>query len=292
MKKEWARIDEDMNGKGMKKVREDHEMKNILRWNRETKARNKHLKKHPEDNDQELDCMNEISKLSYKEKTQKKAKKKRKKRYRKLWGNCVPLNNYKGIFIIDQEMVLDRRRRYQEDTLKYEEHVKSKKENVIQATFKDSSLKSFYGKPYERKHENLGCESDAQTFYQSSALDESDGAAENEFRTQNRICRQTSVVECTNNFVIGTTSLTSGTNPNNFAEEVISSKGFGTFYEIRDIYSFISNYSRRKLKNSLIESKWFKHDNSDCECEAQTIDHSSAVDGSDGAAENEVRTQN
>jgi hypothetical protein len=53
--------------------------------------------------------------------------------------------------------------------------------------------------------------------------------------------------------VIGTTSLTSGTNPNDYAEEVISSKGFGAFYEIRDIFSFISRSLRRRLRrNSLI----------------------------------------
>jgi hypothetical protein len=189
-------------------------MKNILRWNRETASRNKHLKKHPEDDDQELDGMNEISKLIYKEKVQKKAKKRRKKRYRKLWGNCVPFSNYKGFLIIDQEMVLYRRRsRYHEENLLYFEHVLSKKENVIKETFKDNSLKSYYGKPYGSKHENLGCERDGQTFYQSSAVDESDGAAENEFRTQNRICRQISVVECTNCLENGIICFSSETNP-------------------------------------------------------------------------------
>jgi hypothetical protein len=168
MKKDWARIDNDLCGKGMKKARDDYELKNILRWSQETEKRKKHMIKHPEDDDQVQDGMCEISKLLYKEKIQKKKKKRRKKRYHKLWSNCVPLSNYKGCFIVDQEMVLvRRRRRYQEDSLIYVEHVKSKKENVIQATFKDYSLKSFYGKPYERKQENLGCERDAQTFYQS-----------------------------------------------------------------------------------------------------------------------------
>jgi hypothetical protein len=291
MKKDWARIDNDLSGRGMKKARDDYELKNILRWSRETEKRNKHLSKHPEDDDQVRDGMCEVSKQMYKEKIQKQKKMRRKKRYRKLWGNCVPLSNYKGCFIINQEMVLDRRRRrYQEDTLIYNEH-KCKKENVIQATFKDDTLKSFYDKTYERKQENLDCERDARTFDQSSAVDESDVTAENEYSTQNRICKQNSIVECTNNFVIGTTSLTSGTNPEIFAEEVISFKGFGTYYEIRDIYPFVSSYLRRKMKNSLIESKWFIHYNSDCECEEQTINHSSAVDGSGAAADSENSCQ-
>jgi hypothetical protein len=54
-------------------------------------------------------------------------------------------------------------------------------------------------------------------------------AAESENLFEKHICKQNSVVECTNNFVIGTTSLTWGTNPKIFAEEVISVKGFGTY---------------------------------------------------------------
>jgi hypothetical protein len=46
-------------------------------------------------------------------------------------------------------MVLDRRkRRYQEEKYMYEVFVINRKEeNVVQATFKDRSLKSYYGKP-------------------------------------------------------------------------------------------------------------------------------------------------
>jgi hypothetical protein len=88
------------------------------------------------------------------------------------------------------------------------------------------------------------------------------------------------------NLVIGTTSLTSGTNPEIRAEEVISSRGFGTYFVLREVFTIIPNSLKRKFKKVLLnESKGFRLDNSDCECEAQTINHSPAVDGSGVAAE-------
>jgi hypothetical protein len=62
MKKDWSRIDNDLCGRGMKKARDDYELNNILRWSRETEKRNKHLSKHPEDDDQVQDGMCEVSK--------------------------------------------------------------------------------------------------------------------------------------------------------------------------------------------------------------------------------------
>jgi hypothetical protein len=44
---------------------------------------------------------------------------------------------------------------------------------------------------------------------------------ENDILNPIQSCRQSSVVECTDNFVIGTISSTSGTNPNVSAEEAI-----------------------------------------------------------------------
>jgi hypothetical protein len=85
-----------------------------------------------------------------------------------------------------------------------------------------------------------------------------------------------------------------GTNPNFYAEEVISSKSFGNFFDIRGIFPISLGSLERKLKrkkNSLIESRCFRSDNLDCECDAQTIYHSSAVDGTGVAAESENLSQ-
>jgi hypothetical protein len=84
--------------------------------------------------------------------------------------------------------------------------------------------------------------------------------------------------------------LTSGTNLGNYTEEVIPSTSFGTFYKFREVFSFISRRLKRKFKlkmNSFIELRCFRLDNSDCECEEQTINQSSAVDGSGVAAEDD-----
>jgi hypothetical protein len=183
-------------------------------------------------------------------------------------------------------MVLDRRkRRYEAEKYLYEKFVISRKEKaeVFQATVKDDSLKSFYGKPYERKCNDLGDERDARAINQFPAVDGSGKAAESENLSQKQICKQSPAIECTSSLVIGTTSSTSGTSPNDYAEEVILLKGFGTFYNIREVFSIIS--SKKKFINSLIDSRCFRLDNSDCECEAQTINQSSAVDGSGVAAE-------
>jgi hypothetical protein len=252
------------------------------------------LEKHPEDDDHPVYDKYEICAEVYKEKVLKKAKRKRKKRYGKMWNNCVPLTRYKGCLFINQEMISERReKRYQEEKFLYGEFVISRREKkIIKTTFKDVSLKSYYGKPYESKYESLGYERDERTFDQSSSVDGSDVAAESEYSAQNRICRQNSAIECTNSSMIGTTSLTSGTNPNDYAEEVIPSKGFGKYFMIRDLYVFIPKSLKKKFKKiSLIESKCFRLDNLDCECEAQTINHSSTVDGSGVAAESEYSTQ-
>jgi hypothetical protein len=231
------------------------------------------------------------------DKVKMKVKKKRKKRYHKLWGNCVPLDKYKGNISINQEMVLDRRRRrYEEEKYLYMKFVISQKEEaeIFQATIKDDSLKVYYGKSYEHKYGDLGYESDARIIDQFSVVDGSGVAVEDENLSQKQIRRQSPAIECIPVLTIGTTSLTSGTSPNNCAEEVISSKGFGTFYEIREVFSFISRRLKRKFErteNSLIDSRCFRLDNLDCECEAQTIDQSSTVDGSGVAAEGENLSQ-
>jgi hypothetical protein len=205
MKKDWVRIDEEMNGRSMKKAQLNYELKNIEKWSRETDEINKHVEKHPERDFRINDGSCLSSKEVYKDKIQRKKKKKRKKGYRKLWGNCVPLSNFKGHLFIDREMVLDRRKkRYEEDNLLYFEHVKSKREDKTQVTVKDNSLKSCYMKPDERKQEDLGCERDARTFNQPPAVCESDWAAGHENSDQKRIGKQSSVAECTNLFMVGT----------------------------------------------------------------------------------------
>jgi hypothetical protein len=79
----------------------------------------------------------------------------------------------------------------------------------------------------------------------------------------------------------------SGTNPNVNAEEEIIGKGFGRFFDFRDFYTIITSSLRKYLKKAIIKSNSFRRYNSDCECEAQAIYHSSAVDGSGVAAETE-----
>jgi hypothetical protein len=74
MKKDWAVIDEEMNGKGMKKAQDDYEVKNILKSDQETRKIRRHLEKHPEDDDQSNDGLCEVCQEIYKEKVQKKAK--------------------------------------------------------------------------------------------------------------------------------------------------------------------------------------------------------------------------
>jgi hypothetical protein len=196
--------------------------------------------------------------------------KSKKKRFRKLWGNCVPLSNFKGQLFIDRDMVLDRRKkRYEQDNLLYFEHVKSKRENKIQITIKDNSLKSNYKEPYERKQEDFGCERDARTFNQPPTLVESDGAAEHENLITSQIVKQSSVAECTDFNVVGTTSSTSRANPNINAGEVIIEKGIGRFFDVRDFYTIITSSLRKYLKKAIIKSNSLRRHNSDCECDAQ-----------------------
>jgi hypothetical protein len=160
MKKDWARIDSEMSGKGMKKAQVDYVYRNILKWDSETAKRNNYLKKHPECDDSVNNGLCETCKEVYKDKMKKRFQKKRKKKYRKLWGICVPLSNYKGSLTISQKLVQERRRsRYEEERYLYEIFVINQrdKEEKFQATVKDKSLKVFYGKPYERKYDDLDC---------------------------------------------------------------------------------------------------------------------------------------
>jgi hypothetical protein len=278
-----------MDEKGKRQAVIDHILKQDEMYDKRNKKRKKHLDKHPEDNDQDpygvLPCA-----LSYRDKTLKKVKKKRKKRYRKLWNHTVPLTRYKGCLFINQQMVEEKRsKRYQEERILYETFILSRKEEkTTQVIYKGLNLKTNYCRPSDRKYNDSGYERDARTFDQSSAVVESDGAAENANLYVLQICKQTSVDECTPCSVIGTTSLTSGTNQKICAEEDIIVRGLGIFYSLREIFTFSPMKMLKKYnKVSPNEPKRLRLDNSDCKCEAQTINHSSAVVGSGVAAENE-----
>jgi hypothetical protein len=108
-------------------------------------------------------------------------------------------------------------------------------------------------------------------------------AAEDVYLSQKQIHKQSPAIERTQFLEIGTTSSTSGTSSNDCTEEVILSKGFGTFYIIREVYSIIS--SKKKFRNSFFEPRCFRLGNSNCECGEQTIYQSYTVDGSGVAAE-------
>jgi hypothetical protein len=45
MKRDWARIDAEMSGKGMKKDQEDYMLQNILKWDKANSKRKKYLEK-------------------------------------------------------------------------------------------------------------------------------------------------------------------------------------------------------------------------------------------------------
>jgi hypothetical protein len=165
MKKEWARIDSEMSGKGMKKAQLDYELKNIEKWEKQRLKREKYLEKHPECDDSVKDGLCESCKEVYKDKVKNRFQKKRKKRYRKLWGNCVPLYNYKGRLNVSQELVRERRKiRYEEEKYLYEVFVirQKEKEEKFEVVIKDRTLKEFYGKPYECKYDILDSEHDMQ----------------------------------------------------------------------------------------------------------------------------------
>jgi hypothetical protein len=74
MKKDWARIDNEMNGKGMKKAQENYEQKNIVKWAEETEKNKRHMIKHPDDDDSIQDGMSLTQRELYKEKIQKRKK--------------------------------------------------------------------------------------------------------------------------------------------------------------------------------------------------------------------------
>jgi hypothetical protein len=66
-------------------------------------------------------------------------------------------------------------------------------------------------KPDERKQEDFGCERDARTFNQPSAVDESVGAAVHENSDQNELVGHPQSLNAQNIYVVGTISSTSGT---------------------------------------------------------------------------------
>jgi hypothetical protein len=102
MKKDWAKIDSDRSGKGMKKAQTDYACQNMLKWGKENMKRKKYLEEQPEFDDSINDGLCETSKEVHKDKVKRRFQKKRKKKYRRLWGNCIPLSNYKGRLSVNQ----------------------------------------------------------------------------------------------------------------------------------------------------------------------------------------------
>jgi hypothetical protein len=102
-------------------------------------------------------------------------------------------------------MVLDRRKkRYEEDTILYNEHVKFSREDNIQVTVKDNSLKLSYTKPDERRQEDSSCEREEQTLNQPSAVAVPVEAADPNHLRKKQMGKQSADGECIHKYEIGT----------------------------------------------------------------------------------------
>jgi hypothetical protein len=228
MKKDWVRIDGNMNGQGRRNENISYELKLDQECSNQVEEINNYVLEHPECDYRINDGSCLSSKAVFKNQVRGKKRKKKKKRFRKLWDNCPVLRDFKGRLSISQEMVLDRRKkRYQEEHLIYHEHVLSTREKVISMKVKDGSLKSCYVEPNERRQADLSCESETQTLDQPPAVVASVGAAEQSVIINNYNGRQSAGDECTPILMVGTNSLDSVTDPKKVAEEEIIVTCFG-----------------------------------------------------------------
>jgi hypothetical protein len=178
MKRDSTKIDEEMSGKGMKKAQLDYYNHNIEKWSKNTKK----VKEHPECDYSVDNGMCLTDKAYFRDSEKSRYQKKRKKRYKQLWNNCILLTNYKGKMFINQEYVLSRRKiRYEEERQlikKFCLDQTNQNEEFRQTVYNDHTLKSFYGKPYERKLDILDCEYKEPTIDQLSTVDELGKAVE------------------------------------------------------------------------------------------------------------------
>jgi hypothetical protein len=290
MKKDLLKIDADIIGKGMKRAQEEYNNRKILKWEREAMRRKKYLGKHPECDDSMKDGLCMTCKEVYKDKENKRFQKKRKKKYKRMWGNCIPLSDYKGTLLVSQELVqVRRKKRYEEDNLIQQTFYVSKKKE-LQIIYKGLSLKKYYGKPCERKYDDLDRGCDEQTIDQSSDVDNLGVTVEGINLESLQTLKQSPAIECNNILVIGNSSLRSEKDLKSYAEEVILSKGFGSFYCIRDIYPFISMELKKKIRKAMkckmfINSQDYGFKNLDYGCGKQIIDQFSNVGRPDAAAE-------
>jgi hypothetical protein len=208
-----------------------------------------------------------------------KKKKKKKKRFRRFWGNCPVMKKYKRRFVIGRDEALDgREKRYLEERFNYQKLLLLSRENVGLMKIKGGSLNCYNVRPDERRQKDLSCESETQTLNQPPAVVASVGAAERNVIINYYNGRQSAGDECTPILMVGTNSLISVTDTKKVAEEVIIVTGSGKYFNIRDIYVIT-------ISRSFIKVNSRSQFNLGCKCDAQTIDHSSAVAGSVGAVE-------
>jgi hypothetical protein len=111
MKKYWVRIDGNMKGQGRRNENIIHELKVQREDERNLEEINNYLLEHPECDFRKNDGYCVTSKAVYKEEVFNKKRKKRKRRFKKLWGNCPSLKDFKGSLIINRELILEKKRK-------------------------------------------------------------------------------------------------------------------------------------------------------------------------------------
>jgi hypothetical protein len=133
MKKDWVRRDGNLNGQGRRNENISYEFKLNQECSNQVEEINNYVLEHPECDYRINDGSCLSSKAVFKNEVRGKKRKKKKKRFRKLWGNCPVLRDFKGRLSINQEMVLDRRKkRYQEEHLTYHEHFYQQEKKLFQ----------------------------------------------------------------------------------------------------------------------------------------------------------------
>jgi hypothetical protein len=150
-------------------------------------------------------------------------KKKRKKKYMKLWGNCIPLSNYKGIENINVNYMLKRRKlRYKYEVANWkvfgDEKKKKEKETIYKGQIKSTSIKP-RERVDQRNSENSAQRCKEHTFDHDSTVDESLVAAEHVDMNINHIGKQSQDIERNEILIHGNTCRTLEIVQSNKSEE-------------------------------------------------------------------------